>query len=221
MTPASSFWHADVSGLPVHPQSAALDREHRRDGRAQGRLRRGPVERRADRDPLHDRARDAAARAGLVHVRRRERPRPVPDPAERPDRGRRRARPATATSSSSTATRAGCGSSTARIRRTAARRGRPARARPGTQLERDAPARVDVRRRRRAADPAGPRALRRGRGRRDRPRHPLHGSADRERLRLAGEPQGRDRRRVGSADGRLVPAEGELRHQRLLGARTR
>ena len=65
-----------------------LDLEHRRDGRAQGRLRLRHVGRRPDRHPVHDRARHAGESARVVRLRGRERPRPVPDPAERSDRGR-------------------------------------------------------------------------------------------------------------------------------------
>ena len=86
MTPADSFWHADVSGLPVHPQSAAWLASIGARRRAQGRLRLGDLERRPDGHPLHDRARNPAEDARL-HVRRRERPGPIPDPQNAPIEG--------------------------------------------------------------------------------------------------------------------------------------
>ena len=104
-----------------------LDLEHRLDGGAQGGLRLGNLERRADRDSVHDGARHAAAGSRVLRLRRRERPRPVPVPADAPIEGG-----SSSTGDrhvlSSTATPAACGSFTPPIRRTAARRGRPGRA---------------------------------------------------------------------------------------------
>ena len=167
--------------------------------------------------PFPARSREFPCRSRTTTRATPARTRSRPTPRSREGRARR----ATGTCSSSIVTRAGCGSSTARIRSRAdvvdGRVGRDL----GSQLERDASARLDVGRRSRTADPARARPLRRGRGGRDRPRHPLHGAANGQRVRLAGEPQGGDRRRVGSADGGMVPTQGELRHQPLLGARTR
>ena len=64
-----------------------VDLEHRRDRRAQGRLRRGPVERRADRHPVHDGARHAAEGARVVRLCRRERTGPYPVPPNAPIEG--------------------------------------------------------------------------------------------------------------------------------------
>ena len=103
------------------------------------------------------------ARAGVLRLRRRVRPRPVPDPARRADRGRR----ATATRSSSTATRCKLYELFAAQRRERRRAlARRARARSGPALEPAAARGLDVGRRGRAADPARPRALRRGAARR-------------------------------------------------------
>jgi hypothetical protein len=56
------------------------------------------------------------------------------------------------------------------------------------QLKRAAPGRLDLRRRRRAADPPRPRTIRRGRSRPDRPRASLHRRANAQRLHLPGMP---------------------------------
>ena len=58
------------------------------------------------------------------------------------------------------------------------------------QLERAASARLDLGRRGRAADPAGPGALRRGGRRRDQSRDPLHRQPHAARLHLASAPSG-------------------------------
>ena len=65
-----------------------VDLQRRRDCRPQGRLRRRHLGRRADRHPVHDRARQPDAGAGVLRLRGRERPRPVSGPAERSHRGR-------------------------------------------------------------------------------------------------------------------------------------
>ena len=163
MTPADSFWHADVSALPVHPQSATwvssigatagLKADF-----GSGTWDGGPIGIPYTTVPGHP-----AAGAGVVRLRRRERPRPVPDPAERPDRGRSELagdrhvllvdRDACRLWELYSAYPQNGGASwTAGLGRDLE-----------PQLERDAPARLDVRRRRGPADPAGPRPLRRGR----------------------------------------------------------
>ena len=138
------------------------------------RLRRRPVRGAADRHPVHDRVAPPAARARVLRLRRRVRPRPLPDPAARADRGRaqRRRRPPRDRRGPRPlpAVRA--------VRRLSAG-GRQALARRlgrGLEpaLEPPPPARLDLGRRRRPADPARPGPLRGGAPRRDRPRAALH-----------------------------------------------
>ena len=84
----------------------------------------------------------------------------------------------------------------ARRRRTLARRlGRDLR--PAVQQA--APRRLDVRRRRRPADPPRPGALRRGREGLDRPRDPLHRAPHAQRLHPPGAPLRIERQRPGAA----------------------
>ena len=99
-------------------------------------------------------------------------------------------RPATATPSWSTRPRARSTSSTTRSTALGldGRFGRHLE----PQLERAAPGRVDVGRRRRPADPAGARALRRGAVGRHHPRHPHDGRGDRHLVPVAGPSRGRD-----------------------------
>ena len=193
MTPADSFWHADVSGAPVHAQSAELGVEHRPVGGAQGGLRRracGTAARSASRTrPFPVRSRAFPCRSTYDDESDTG---PVSDPAERADRGRlglerrppragRRPRRVPAVGALQRVPAEGRSVVDGRLRRHL-----------GPRLERDAPSRLDVGRRRRAPDPARARALRRDRRRRDRPRHPLHRAAHGQRVRVAGEPQGRD-----------------------------
>ena len=163
----------------------------RSDGWPEGGLRLRLVGERPDRHSLHDGAGHPAEGAGLVRLRRRERPRPLPRATERPDRGwpelvGRPARPGR---------RPRRLPPVGALRRLSAERRHVVDRRLGRdlepELERDAHARLDVGGRGRPADPPGPRPLRRGRLGRDRPRDPLHRAEDAERLRLAGEPQGR------------------------------
>ena len=152
------------------------------------RLRLGPLGRRPDRHPVHRRRRRPDAEvARRFDYADESRQGPVPDPEERRTSRAAAARTATGTRSSSTATPA---SSTSSTRST--RSGRRLEGRLGRDLEpaleRAAPGRLDVGGRRRAADLPGPRALRRGRARRDRPCAALHGLADAQGVRLPGAP---------------------------------
>ena len=62
----------------------------------------------------------------------------------------------------------------------------------------------------------GPGALRGGGRRRDRARHPLHGSGHAQRAHLPGSPRRRSRRLgLAAADGHARAPEGRLRHERL------
>ena len=79
-------------------------------------------------------------------------------------------------------------------------------------LQPPAPGQLDERRRRRAADPARPRALRRGRLRRHPARAALHGLAHDQCAHLPGPPRRRRLRRVAAADGAARPAQGLGRH---------
>ena len=217
MMPADSYWHADVSSLPVHARSAAWVASIGATAGLKADFGSGTVGRRPDRHPVRRRRRRPAEGAGRLRLRRRERPRPVPDPVRRPDRGRRRTPTAIATSSSSTRDAAGstsCSPPTPAGRRRVARRLRRG-LRPA--LERAAARRLDLGRRRRPADPARPRPLRRGRRRRDRPRDPLHRTRTPKRLRLAGPPPGRQPSTDAepAADGPVVPPQGRLRRAGL------
>ena len=83
-------------------------------------------------------------------------------------------------------------------------------------LEQAAAGELDLGRRRRAADPARPRPLRRGRPRPDRPRAPLHGREHAQCLHLSGAPlRQRPDRSQPAADGPARAAARRLRHQRL------
>ena len=131
MTPADSFWHADVVRPARSRAVGGVDLQHRRDGGTQGRLRLRHVGRRADRHPVHDRARQRR-RGCRCPSTTRTRATPARTRSRRTRRSRAaRAPPATATCWSSIVTPAGCGSSTARIRSRAARRGQPGPARRG------------------------------------------------------------------------------------------
>ena len=79
----------------------------------------------------------------------------------------------------------------------------------GPELERAAPERLDERRCRRPANPAGTRSPRRGDGGRDPSRHPLHRAPDPQRAHLPGAPPCRGRPlRVPAADGPAGPPQG-------------
>ena len=137
-------------------------------------------------------------------------PGPVPDAARRAGRGRRRpprARPcarATASCSSCTRPRAQGGGWHAY-----------SGAVVGPALKRAAPGALDLRRRRRAADPARARAPRRG-GRRRHPARAAHHRADHPAgLHPPGHALGVvEHRSRPAADGSAAAPEGELRHQR-------
>ena len=107
----------------------------------------------------------------------------LPDPAPPPHRGRQRP-PRAAWSTATPAASTSCSPPSAEGARWHAGSGAVC----DLRSNRAAPGRVDQRRRRRPADPARPRALRRGRARRHRPRPALHRAAHRQRLRLPGPP---------------------------------
>ena len=182
-------------------------------GRAR-RLRRRRLRGWADRDTGHDRRAGTGRGVGDLRVRLRERP--GARIRYRPTRRSRAAR---------------------QHRRPPRDRGRPARCR-ATSCTRPTPhgdgswqagsgaifdlrsnalraAGLDLGRRRRAADPGRAGALRRGRGRPDRPRDPVHRADDPQHLRLAGAARSVDRpttrrcRRWGAA-----AAEGDCGHLR-------
>ncbi len=197
---------------------AQLGGRHRVDRaryRAPCGLRLGPLGGPPDRDPDHRRPRavDSEVPAPL-RTRRRERPRSVSDPRQRGDRGRAdgRRRPARADRRPRRlqALRAVCALSDGL--RLACGLGRDLE----PELEPGAACRLDVGRRRRAADPSRPRALRRGRARSDRPCAALHGRPVTPRVRVPGAALriGPDRPEP-SAHGTPRPTEGELRHPRI------
>ena len=124
------------------------------------------VGRRPDRHPATSPCRARQPRVPVtLRLRRRERPRPVPDPAGRADRGRPDARRRSPRARASTPARACSTSSSTRTRSAGGTLARGLRRDLRPELERAAARRLDVRRRGRPADPPGPRALRRGRGR--------------------------------------------------------
>ena len=138
------------------------------------RLRR----RRRVRHPVHGRARDADRRCRSTTPRTATRA--IPDRSRsRRTRRSKAARRATATGTCSSCSRRRAISTSSSARSGAGTTGTPT---SGVELEPDveraAPARLDVGRRGRAADPPRPRALRRGRERRDRPRGAVHGADD-------------------------------------------
>ena len=138
-----------------------------------------------------------------------------PIPASAADRGRL----GRATSSWSTATPAACTSCSHAAdvgRWLAAGSGRDL----GPALERAAARRLDERRRRRAADPAGPRPLRRGRRRRDRARAAVHDQphAARATSTRPATTRASSHRAVAAADGPARPAQGVVRHVRPVAA---
>ena len=149
MTPGRLVLARRRLGAARAPAVGGLDREHRRDGRAQGRLRLRHLGRRADRHPVHDGAGHPGEGSGVVRLRRRERPRPVPDSPDAPDRRRAglRRRPARARRRPRRLPALGALQRVSAERRSVVDRrvGRDL----GPQLERDATARLDIRRRRR------------------------------------------------------------------------
>ncbi len=85
-----------------------------------------------------------------------------------------------------------------------------------SQVQQAPPRRLDLRRRRGTADPAGPGAIRRGRRQGDHARHPLHRPQEPPRVPAAGDTLRQQPSRGGpAADGHARPPQGLLRHQRL------
>jgi hypothetical protein len=184
----------------------------------------------ADRHPLRhgaQRAGDAADRFRLARrLARRERPRAVPDSAGPADRRRRYARQSGRPPHPRRSPgrlhplRAlplvGGGRLQRRVHlrraRPDARLVRPVGSGLQPRLERPAPGRLDLGRRRRPADLPRPGALRRSRDRRDPPRLALYRRCIPHQLGLAGAARGRrHQRRQRPADGTPAAHEGELR----------
>ena len=193
--PADNVWRADVSGLPVHPKSAAFVESIGAGATMHPDFGSGLWEGAPIGIPVTTVRAGQAKRHGRLRVRGGERPRPVPDPARREDRGRARTGPATGTSSSTTRPRAGRTSSSTRTRgrRLAGRLRRDLR--PADQQA--APGRLDLGRRGRAVDLRRAGAVRGGRGRPHRPRDPDHGAAHPHRVHLAGPALGPSTHRRG------------------------
>ena len=199
--PADNVWNKPVDGLLGRLEQLDADLDHRQLAVVPHGLRLV----RGLRDPVPGRRRrDAAARRHL-RLRRRVRPRSVPDPG---DAARSRAA-RTATCSWSTGTRASCTSCSPRARsraapgtRAAARSGTSRRTRCGRTAGRQ-------RRRRRPADPARARPLRRGRGRRHRPRAPVHDPRTRTTYIYPATHEASSSQRVAAADGPARAAQGD------------
>ena len=158
--PRDNAWNRRIDQLPVVRSSRAIIRSIGAAWAAPG-LRLGPLGRLADRDPDHRRRRGSRRRARRVRLRGRARQGPISDPAQR-----RRSRAAATGPHADRRPRHVPALRAVRALRgdggaLAGRLGRDL----GPALEPAAPGRLDVRRRRGAADPAGPRALRRGRAR--------------------------------------------------------
>ncbi len=153
LLPDNNVWHADISKLPVNARSAAWMASSRRDRRRPAHPSRL---RRAVRHPLHHRLRDPPEGGGQLRLRRRERPGPVPAGQRHAYRSRqRRPRPG------------GRPLHLQALRDLRHRQYWPwldRRQRRGLRpaLGCAAPRRLDLRGCCRAADPAGPAALRRG-----------------------------------------------------------
>ncbi len=200
--------------LPVHPRSRQWLSHMSTDARPAPRLR-AVVRRRARlRHPDHGGRRAATRRCGRVRLRRRERPGALP--ARHATPGSRAAAAPTATGTRSSSTRAPAGST-----RPGSTRVSDGRWRAGSGAmwslasNAAAPRRLDLRRRRRPADPARAAALERGRGRPRRPRDPVHHRRHQPPPPVAGPP----RRRLAveprlPADGRPLPAEGVVLDRR-------
>ena len=187
--PADNHWNLRVDELPVHPSSDAIVRsigasEHMHADFGSGLYQGAPIG-----IPYVTVPRQPAARAGALRLRGRVGPRPLPDPA-----AACRSRAAAASDGDRhviVVDRARCRlyelfDAHPRRRRRALARRLGGDLQPA--LEPAAPARLDVGRRRRPADPARARALRRGAARPDRPRAPLHRVADAARVHLPGAP---------------------------------
>ena len=175
-------------------------------GRPAPRLR--PVVRRRPQLRHPDHRRRARPPRVRVHFQYAERERPGPLPARRATPGSRAAGSSAATGTRSSSTRARAGSTRPSRPGSATGGGTPA---PGAvwslTSDRLRPERLDLRRRRRPADPARPAALERGQAPRHRPRHPLHHRRHLDAPPLAGPA----RRRVAAqldlpADGCPLPA---------------
>ena len=186
--PSNNVWNRDISALPVRADSTTLVDVDRADRVSASRLQRDRRLRNPDQQGRTCRRR---ATASPSSTRDESDPGPYPIPAEPEDRGRQRPRTCSSWDT------AGCRlyeifDAVASRRPLDRRLGRDL----GPALERAAAGRLDERRRRRPADPARPRPLRRGRGaarsgtpsasRRPTPATGVH---------LPGPPRGRRRRR--------------------------
>ena len=205
--PASNVWNRPVNAPAGRGQ---LGRHDQRDRGGRNRAPRLRVVPRL-RHPVHGRLREEHAQGeGVVRVRGRVRSRRLPDPRAPQPGG-------SGDGHILLVDKDACRlyelfDASGQRRRLEGRLGR--RLEPA--LQPPAPQRLDVGRRRRAADPARPRALRRGRRRRDPPRPALHRRAHRARPTSTRRATTRAiRRSVAAADGPARPAQGLGRHLRL------
>ena len=214
--PASSVWNARVDQLPVAANSAQLIASIGVSDHVHADFGNGLYDGSRIGIPyvvVHGKTIAEVARG--VRLRRRERQGPVPDPGVRADRGRTGARERGRPSRADRRPRLVPALRALR----AAPRGRPL----GRRLRRDlrpaleqaAARRLDLRRRRGAPDPAGPRTLGRRRvDRAHRPRAAIHRRADAPRVHLSGAPRREQlERRVAAADGPARAAESEREHR--------
>ena len=192
--PANNVWHAKVTGLPVHARSAAYVASIGRSSGLKADFGSGDVGRRADRHPLHTWSVPQPNVPVTFDYDDESDPGPYPIPPTPRSRAGPRAT-ATATCSWSTRRLPALRDSTTPTQNATAR-GTPARARSSTCSSNALrPAGWT------SADAAGlpilpgPRPLRRGRPRHDRPRHPGDRADVAEGLRLAG-PRTRPARRT-------------------------
>ena len=186
--PRSSHWNRPVDRLPVHPRSDAIVGAVGRAETAHADFGSGLYEGRPIGIPYRVVRRGSETGARELRIRLGVRSRPLPDPAGRPDRGRPRQRRRPPRDPGRPlalpAVRA--------VLRLPARRRAALARRLGRDLEPaiqpHAPARLDLGRRRGAADPARPGALRRGEEGPDRSRAADHRPAHAAGLRLPRAP---------------------------------
>ena len=207
--PADDIWHADVSRLPVSTSSAAwLARMQASTRKLHPDFGPRPATGRAVRHPGHRRRRGSHAKVPVTF-----------DYADESDRVRTRSartpRSRAARTPAATCTRSSWTPGTCRLYETWRHPQGRAAGTAGSgatwaDARRAAPGRLDVGRRRGAADPAGPAAL--GRGRAPATSTTRSGSPPNvtsTHVRVAGAARGRlDVERDLPADGRVVPAQG-------------
>ena len=191
--PADNPWNQRVDRLPVAKGLGRDHRQHRSDRSGSPGLRIGPLRRRADRHPVRGRRRSSTRRVPVSFQYASESDHgPYPLPRGRPDRGRLRLERRSARDRRRPRLVHGLRA----VRRLSARRRQALDGRLGRDLQPalrpPAAGRLDLGRRRRAADPARARPLRRGRRRRRSTTRCASPRLHRAPVRLPGAPRGLD-----------------------------